>query len=354
MRKRAVGLISLLLICSILLGACGLPFAAAKNLSGETEAASQASPSASSVDQDPADIRPSSAVTVSPNVSEKPTPAAEKEQTPEPTAAAPSAASPTPKAASPSTPAVSSSPTPAATAAPEPPGSLDALEAQLKAALESYDGTWSVYCKRLDTDESFCINDSPMVSASLIKLYVFGAVMESVRNGELSYEDCAEPLELMLQYSDNDSCNYLIDAAGGLDTINFFILRRGFKDTCIARHMLEKSDLENYTSTKDCGELLEEILDGIYVSKETSELMLNYLLNQYTRCKIPAGVPEGIEVANKTGELDNAENDAAIVFSPACTYILCVMSNDLEPYFNNDGISQICEISKTVYNYLNN
>ncbi len=39
-----------------------------------------------------------------------------------------------------------------------------------------------------------------------------------------------------------------------------------------------------------------------------------YLKAQQLRSKIPDGVPSGVQTANKTGELDTVENDAAIVF----------------------------------------
>ena len=235
---------------------------------------------------------------------------------------------------------------------PEPENSLTDLKKELEKMLKKYDGTWSVYCKRLDTDESICINDTSLISASLIKLYVFGAVMDDIEKGKLDFDDWSEPLELMIEYSDNESCNILINAAGGFEAVNAFIKKQGYKNTELYRYMLEKDTIENYTSARECGKLLEDVLDGKYVSKDASELLLYHMEHQDTLYKIPAGVPENVKTANKTGELEDAEHDAAIVYSPACTYILVVMSNDLEPYYN-DGISQVCEISKTVYNYLN-
>ena len=263
------------------------------------------------------------------------------------TAAEPSASAPKAKPA-----AGKVSPKPTPSAAPVPESSVADLEKTLEEMLRSFDGTWSVYFKRMDTEESFCINDSAMAAASLIKLYVFGAVMEDIENGWMDYEEWYEPLELMTVYSDNDSCNLLIDAAGGFDYINDFIKQKGFESTELNRYMLGDRSAENYTTAKETGELLEQALNGTYVSEEASDLLLGHLENQYTLSKIPAGVPEGVKTANKTGELEDAEHDAAIVWSPACTYILVVMSNDLTPY-NNDGIARICEISKTVYNYIN-
>lgn len=274
-----------------------------------------------------------------------------------PSAAAPpeKEASVTPTPAPKPTEAAKPKPTKKTTPSPAPEKSLHDLRTIINKKIKGYDGTWSVYCKRLDTGEHFCINDEPRISASLIKLYVFGAAMEAIEKGDLLFEDWSEPLELMIEYSDNESCNILINAVGGFEAVNDFIEKHGFKNTELYRYMQEQNDIENFTSTKECGHLLELVLEGKYVSEETSELLLYHLKNQYTLYKIPAGIPKGVRTASKSGELDDAQHDAAIIFSPACTYILVIMSNDLAPYFEgaDEAIAEIGELSKTVYNYLN-
>ena len=63
--------------------------------------------------------------------------------------------------------------------------------------------------------------------------------------------------------------------------------------------------------------------------------------------KIPAGVPEGIVTANKTGELDDVENDAAIIYGEDKTYIICVMMNGLSD--TSAGRETIVKLSSIVY-----
>ena len=112
--------------------------------------------------------------------------------------------------------------------------------------------------------------------------------------------------------------------------------------------MLDWNGKENYTSACDCGKMLEEVLKGEYVSEEASERILEALRDQQRTSKIPAGVPGEVKTANKTGELDNVDNDAAIVWSPECTYILCIMSS------NTGGrIPEIRKLSSMVYNSIN-
>ena len=43
--------------------------------------------------------------------------------------------------------------------------------------------------------------------------------------------------------------------------------------------------------------ILEKIYEGTCISQEASEEMLELLLGQQTVTKIPAGLPEGVEVA---------------------------------------------------------
>ena len=48
---------------------------------------------------------------------------------------------------------------------------------------------------------------------------------------------------------------------------------------------------------------------------------------QQRKNKIPAQLPEGVGTANKTGELDTVENDAAIIYDTAkgIDLVVCFM-----------------------------
>lgn len=239
---------------------------------------------------------------------------------------------------------------------PDRPGKTDPAEAPdstalrelLEEALADLDGVWSVYVKNVDTGETVCIHDEPMTAASLIKLFVAGAYYTTdptVRN-----RDRCEKVDQMIRASSNDACNALIDYLGK-DTINAFIRLSGFRDTVLNRKMLEQTDRENYTSTRECGQVLESILLGEYVSEEASTRLLENLKQQERTGKLPAGVPEGVETANKTGELTTVENDACIVWSEGGAYILCVMSQELTDV--TAARKAIVGISELVYNYFN-
>lgn len=80
-----------------------------------------------------------------------------------------------------------------------------------------------------------------------------------------------------------------------------------------------------------------------------SDQILDLLKQQQRRSKIPAGVPTGVTVANKTGELLTVENDAAIVFTKSGDYILTVMSEGLPDTAAERQL--IVDISGKVYSF---
>lgn len=225
---------------------------------------------------------------------------------------------------------------------------MEALKEELEAEMEKLGGKWSLYLKRLDTGYTIGIHeDEKMIAASLIKLFIAGEFYTLGEQGELDIDSYSNRPDLMISISDNGAANTLIGACT-MEKINAFAGENGFKETELNRRMLEWNGKENYTSARDCGRMLEMVLDGEYVSGDASARILDDLKAQQRRGKIPAGVPSGIETGNKTGELDNVDNDAAIVWSPSCTYILCIMSSDA-----GGRIAEIQKLSRMVYRGMN-
>lgn len=222
------------------------------------------------------------------------------------------------------------------------------LEEELREEIDRLGGKWSLYMKRLDTNETIGIHDDEkMIAASLIKLFVAGEFYTLCEAGELNVDNYSNQPDLMISISDNGAANMLINACS-MDKINEFSRKNGFNETELNRRMLEWNGTENYTSARDCGRLLEEVLDGKYVSEAASERILTALKNQDRKGKIPAGVPFEVETGNKTGELDNVDNDAAIIWSPNATYILVIMSSD-----TYGRINEIRKLSSMVYGAIN-
>ena len=239
----------------------------------------------------------------------------------------------------------------------------NSLEDKITSMISGYQGDWSVYLKDLKSGNTMEINEHAMQSASLIKLYIAGTTLELIENGELTETDTiTHALHEMITVSDNESSNVLVrsfcDESGdfqtGLAKVNDFIQRMGFTNTVqvngIADPSLWVSDGRiNETSAADCGKLLEMIYNRELVSHYASYRFENLLNNQEVNYKIPAGLPEGTHISHKTGEVDNTENDAAIIYTPYGDYIFCILSTDLSD--TGSAVDHIHEITTMVYDW---
>lgn len=239
------------------------------------------------------------------------------------------------------------------------------LEETITSRLDEFQGDWSVYIKDLSTGTTMEINEHAMESASLIKLYIAGTIYEKLENGELTEDETmTEALHNMIVYSDNEASNvlvrYLYDSQSGesfqdgLDVVNDFIQRHGFTNTeqvnGIADPSLWVSDGRvNMTSAADCGRFLEMIYHRELVSHFASFRFETLLNKQQVNYKIPAALPEGTHISHKTGEVNDTENDAAIIYTPNGDYIFSILSTNLTD--TGTAVDHIHEITELVYNY---
>lgn len=225
-------------------------------------------------------------------------------------------------------------------------------------------GDWSVYVKDLDTGDYLVTNETPVYSASVIKPFVMASVYDCMERGTVQDSPKVQSLlKSMITVSDNESYNELVRLQGspygfenGAAVVNQYLEENGYTGTS-CRHTLHPSGSRytgigghNTVTAKDCGVLLEKIYQGECVSASASSEMLELLLNQQRRGKIPAGLPKGTKVANKTGETDETQHDMAIVWGAKCTYVISVTSVGVEEY---RAVQQIQKISDEVYKELN-
>ena len=245
--------------------------------------------------------------------------------------------------------------------------SMDNLLNQVQSLLPTDNGTWSVYVCNLLKDSDGTINDTPMQAASLIKLYIMGAVYENYGTIAQSHnsEEIDSNISAMISVSDNDAANTLVNWIGngndaaGMAKVNNFCQEHGFTSTQMNRLLLAgKENGDNYTSVKDCGTFLKQIYQVVNGTLPSSTLanadaMYFQLKTQQRKNKIPAQLPEGVGTANKTGELDTVENDAAIIYDTAkgIDLVVCFMSQDL----TDTGAAQntIATDARAIYGYYN-
>lgn len=230
------------------------------------------------------------------------------------------------------------------------------LQTQLVEKMTTWQGDWSLYFEDVDTGGRISINSHQVYSASLIKMFVAQTAYQKIAEGKLTETaKLNDEIRKMLTYSDNEAWKYVARSIGGggysqgMIEMTKLAQASGFFDT--GQFYQGEHKNYNFTSVNDCGAYLKGLLDGTIVNAAYSEKILSLLKQQQHRQKIPAGIPDTVKTANKTGELDYIQGDAAIVYAPSGTYILVIIGDDLQDGYGQ--IDKICELSSMVYAFLN-
>ena len=238
---------------------------------------------------------------------------------------------------------------------------LQTLLNQIQGQLPADNGSWSVFVSDLINETEGSINDQTMQAASLIKLYIMGAIYENYDQiiGQYGKDSVDSNLHSMITVSDNDAANTLTtylgggNSSAGMQAVNSFCQEHVYTQTHMGRMLLASNDQDdNYTSVNDCGHFLIEVYKEEESSYAHASDMYALLKAQTRQNKIPAMLPDGVKTANKTGELDNVENDAGIIYDAANDLVIVFMSQNLSSAGNAQNT--IASLSRTIYDYYNN
>jgi beta-lactamase class A len=111
--------------------------------------------------------------------------------------------------------------------------------------------------------------------------------------------------------------------------------------------------LDNMGSPRDMAELLSMVAQSRCASAPSCRLMVEVMAQQEWREKIPAGLPEGLLVANKTGGVSGTSNDAAIVYTPAgAPMVMVVFWKGLDHQAKGRADAAIAEIAAVLYEHV--
>jgi beta-lactamase class A len=164
--------------------------------------------------------------------------------------------------------------------------------------------------------------------------------------GRLSYRALCEA---MITTSSNLAANLLIErlrpariqaTTDALGARGMHVLR-GVEDT----KAFEKG-LNNTTTARALLTLMGAIAKGSAGDKASTDEMIAILKRQTFNDRIPAGVPAGIQVAHKTGEITRIQHDAAIVFARR-PFVLVVLVRGLDDATKSAAMT--AEITRTLY-----
>lgn len=131
--------------------------------------------------------------------------------------------------------------------------------------------------------------------------------------GPLSLRDHAM---LAMIVSDNTATNRLIERFG-VQRVNERLREWGCERSRLARKMYDfveaKAGKENLMTARETASLLLRLVRGECVDRATSDAVLAILEQCQDQTMLRRYLPYGAKVAHKTGTLDDARNDAAIV-----------------------------------------
>jgi len=275
----------------------------------------------------------------------------------------------------------------AAVALPAAGARASVLQSRIERLASASSGVVGVYARKLGVLDPVTFNPSVIFpSASVIKLAIFVSLFQYAQTSPgvfaqtigLKLPDFVGGSEIldgynprntitidrlahaMIEQSDNTASNILIDFLG-FERIMHTVHRAGLHHTQLKRHFQDRSAIahhsENLTTAHDMGLLLYQIERGAHeaiytvASPKSCRRMIDILLRQEDRDKLARGLPKGMPLANKTGEIDGVRNDIGIVDpygdSP---YIIAVLTKDLNDF--SLGNSAIRKIAKAVHGAL--
>ena len=156
---------------------------------------------------------------------------------------------------------------------------------------------------------------------------------------------------MMVAVSDNSATNILIDRLG-MENVNALLDGLGLHNTKLRRKMMDvkaaAEGRENISTPQDMLTLLEKIYQGTVLNKEMTADFFK-MLSTHKDSFIPRDLPDGLQIANKPGELEAVRTDSGIVFLQNRPYIICVMTTYLVR--ERDGEEAIAKISAAAYRY---
>lgn len=161
-----------------------------------------------------------------------------------------------------------------------------------------------------------------------------------------------ELLRSTLEYSDNLAYRLLIEYMNGSFPNGTGSILRTFQELGI----IDPRDVaDEVASVRGYASLFRVLYNASYLSIDSSEKVLSWLVRASFDQGLVAGLPKGMLLANKFGERDLPDgtqqlHDCGIVYYPDNPYLLCVMTKGRDW---NALTSIIVQISRMVYEEVN-
>lgn len=138
-------------------------------------------------------------------------------------------------------------------------------------------------------------------------------IREEFPNGNM-YLTLDELLRYTISHSDNNGCDILLNLIGGAQTVQNFINKQGIVDFTIKANEQDMRIWENLYINTTTPLATTELLEKFYRKKVLKKKTTKYLYQMMVETSrgitwMKAGLPEGTELAHRTGISDTNENN---------------------------------------------
>ncbi len=270
------------------------------------------------------------------------------------------------------------------------------LSDALRARIEKFQGTVSLYARNLDSGATVGIRESePVRTASTIKLPIMLSIFDAVARGQAKWTDpmtvtaaakvsgsgvigteisdgvrlpLSDVVHLMIVLSDNTATNMILDRFTA-DAVNAYLDTIGIKTTRSLRKIRgdgselkspsgwsaagKRPENQKYgigrSTPRDMVTILEKLERGEAVSADASREMIAIL----KRCQDNTGIRRYLSdpIANKTGALDALRADVGIVYAKGGRIAMAIYVDDLPKADyspDNPGSLLVAQLAKAI------
>jgi beta-lactamase class A len=177
-----------------------------------------------------------------------------------------------------------------------------------------------------------------------------GGLLYDLGTPALSLRDYAVAMAVL---SDNTAANVLIELLG-MDAVTGRMRGLGLQQTKLRRYMIDleaaKRGNENVSTPAEIARLLEAFHRGTGLTPAGRDEALTILRKEKVPpSALPKGLPPGIEVASKSGELEGVVVDAGIVYAKNRPYVFSAMASFLADVGAGDRVIE--DLSRVAYGY---
>jgi len=260
------------------------------------------------------------------------------------------------------------------------------LQRELQSAVAAYHGKAALYAIDLRGGKTVAVNaDTPVPTASVIKLAILFDALKQIEEGRASFADrlvltkdnqvggsgvlglfdtpltvtLKDALTMMIVVSDNTATNLAIDKLG-LRNIDARIASLGLRETWLYKKVFlppppdAPADQPTFglgkTTAREMASIMEHFARCDTFTPALCSAALAMLKNQTDRDGIPRYLGS-LEVANKTGALDDVRNDVGIVYAKNGPIVIAAFTYDnADKSWTSDNGAQlfIARTAKTI------